>query len=139
MLEEIQQVTGQLAGYGSLIASILLVMFGGVIAMILLYKVASALINPAGAHARAMKVAFGTLYLIVLVITILVAAQRIGLPVEGPGRRRNPAGNRRRRSGVLPAPLPAALALRGRGHGEGQGRNGHGGGYDRLPGGGAHV
>ena len=83
MMEEIQQVMGQLASYGTLIATILAVMFGGIVAVILLYKLASSLINPAGHFARAMKVAFGAVYVMILVVTILVAASKIGLPVDG--------------------------------------------------------
>ena len=83
MLDELQQVLGQLASYGSLIATVLVVMFGGIIAVILLYKLASSLINPAGHFARAMKVAFGAVYAMILVVTILLAATKIGLPVDG--------------------------------------------------------
>jgi small conductance mechanosensitive channel len=83
MLEELKPVMGQLANYGEIIASILFIMFGGMVAVIALYKVATAFIRPGGAYARAMKVFFGAVYAMVLVITVLVAAARIGLPVEG--------------------------------------------------------
>lgn len=84
-MEEIKPVLGQLAGYGELIASVLLVMVVGIVAVFALYKLARAVINPAGSHARAMMVFFGAVYVLVLVLTILIAARRIGLPVEGLG------------------------------------------------------
>ncbi len=85
MMEQIEPVLAQLGGYGALIATIMLVMFGGIVAAFFLYKMAHALIKPNGTYARAMKVGFGSLYAMVLVITVLVAADRIGLPVEGLG------------------------------------------------------
>lgn len=83
MLEQLQQTTGQLANYGSLIATILAVMFGGIVVVILLYKVASSVIKPGGTYARLMKVAFGAVYAMILVLTILLAASKIGLTVDG--------------------------------------------------------
>jgi small conductance mechanosensitive channel len=83
MLDQIKPILGELAGYGELIASVLVVMLGGIVAILFVYKLASSLINPKGGYARAMKVAFGTFYVMVLTVTILVAAAKIGLPVEG--------------------------------------------------------
>jgi len=83
MLDQIKPILSELAGYGELIASVLTVMLGGIVAVLIVYKLASSVINPQGAYARAMKVAFGTIYSMVLVVTILVAAEKIGLPVQG--------------------------------------------------------
>lgn len=85
MMEELKPIMGQLAAYGEVIVSILVIMFGGMIAVIALYKLASSLIKPGGAYARAMKVFFGAIYAMVLVVTVLVAAHKVGLPVEGLG------------------------------------------------------
>lgn len=85
MMEQLGEVMGQLAAYGEIMATILLIMLGGMVAVIILYKVASSLIKPGGAYARAMKVFFGALYAMILVVTVLVAADKIGLPVEGLG------------------------------------------------------
>ncbi|QFU77139.1 mechanosensitive ion channel [Halioglobus maricola] len=84
-MEELQHLTGQLAGYGSVIATILAVMLGGIAAVVMLYKLATSVINPAGHYARAMKVGFGTLYAMILVVTCLLAAEKIGLNVAGLG------------------------------------------------------
>jgi len=83
MKEQLGPLITQLSNYGGLIASILLVMFGGVLAVFLLYRLAHSLIKPGGKYARAMQVGFGALYVMVLLLTILVAAEKIGLPVGG--------------------------------------------------------
>jgi small conductance mechanosensitive channel len=85
VIEQIKPMLAQLASYGSLIATVLGVMFGGIVAVILLYKFASKVINPQGSYARMMKVAFGAIYAMVLVLTVLLAAEKIGLPVDGLG------------------------------------------------------
>ncbi|MEH6584132.1 MAG: mechanosensitive ion channel domain-containing protein [Halioglobus sp.] len=85
MREELEPILGQLANYGGLITSVLLVMIGGMLAVFLLYKLMHSLIKPGGTYARAMAVFFGALYVLILVITVLVAAQEIDLPVEGLG------------------------------------------------------
>jgi small conductance mechanosensitive channel len=82
-MDELKQILGQLTGYGELIATALAIMIGGMVAVLTLYKLAHALIKPGGAYARAMRVAFGAIYIMVLVVTILIAAERIGLPVHG--------------------------------------------------------
>jgi small conductance mechanosensitive channel len=83
MKEQLGLLFAQLSSYGSLIASILLVMVGGMLAVFLFYRLALSLIRPGGKYARAMGVGFGALYVMVLVLTILVAAEKIGLQVEG--------------------------------------------------------
>lgn len=83
MNEQLGLLFAQLSSYGSLIASILMVMVGGVLVVFLFYRLAHSLIHPGGKYARAMQVGFGALYVMVLVLTILVAAEKIGLPVEG--------------------------------------------------------
>jgi small conductance mechanosensitive channel len=83
MKEQLGPMLEQLSNYGGLIASILVVMVGGMLAVFLLYRVARSLIKPGGKYARAMQVGFGALYVMVLMLTILVAAAKIGLPVEG--------------------------------------------------------
>jgi glucose dehydrogenase len=85
MSEELEPILDQLANYGSLIGSVMLVMIGGMLAVFLLYKLVHSLIKPGGTHARVMPVVFGALYVLILVVTVLLAAQEIGLPVDGLG------------------------------------------------------
>lgn len=85
MREQMEPILGQLANYGGLITTILLVMIGGMLAVFLIYKLMHSLIKPGGTYARVMAVFFGALYALILVVTILVAATKIGLPVDGLG------------------------------------------------------
>ena len=85
MQEELASITGQLAAYGGLITSVLLIMFGGMLAVFLLYKLLNSLIKPGGIYARLMGVVLGCLYVLILLVTVLVAADKIGLPVDGLG------------------------------------------------------
>lgn len=73
----------QLSQYAELVITGMLVMFGGMIAILLLYRLVTALIQPGGVFARVVKVAFGGIYALILVITVLLAAQRLGYNVEG--------------------------------------------------------
>lgn len=83
MQEELASILSQLAGYGGLIASVILVMLGGMLAVFLLYKLLNSRIKPGSTYARIMKVFLGSVYALILVVTILLAAGKIGLPVEG--------------------------------------------------------
>ncbi|PLW68478.1 mechanosensitive ion channel family protein [Pseudohalioglobus lutimaris] len=82
-MNEMKALVGQLAGYGQLIASVLVVLFGGMVAVVVLYRLVSRFVKPGGKYGRAIKVFFGAIYAMVLVIAVLIAAQRIGLPVQG--------------------------------------------------------
>ncbi|TGD73901.1 mechanosensitive ion channel family protein [Mangrovimicrobium sediminis] len=83
MRDTLASILAQLNGYGSLIATIIGIMFGGMIAVFALYKLLHSALKPKGTFARFIAVFFGALYVLILVITALVAAQHIGLPVEG--------------------------------------------------------
>jgi small conductance mechanosensitive channel len=85
MREQIEPILGQLAAYGGLITTIILIMVGGMFAVFMLYKLLHSLIKPGGTYARIMKVFLGAVYVLVLLVTVLVAAAKIGLPVDGLG------------------------------------------------------
>ena len=85
MREELEPIVTQLASYGGLITSVILVMLGGMLAVFLLYKLLNSLIKPGGTYARVMAVFLGAVYVLILLVTVLVAAQKIGLPVQGLG------------------------------------------------------
>lgn len=85
MREELEPIVTQLASYGGLITSVILVMLGGMFAVFLLYKLLNSLIKPGGTYARVMAVFLGAVYVLILLVTVLVAAQKIGLPVQGLG------------------------------------------------------
>mgnify|MGYP001820685230 CR=1 FL=1 len=85
MREELEPIITQLTAYAGLIASVILVMLGGMLAVFLLYKLLNSLIKPGGTYARVMAVFLGAIYVLILLVTVLVAAQKIGLPVQGLG------------------------------------------------------
>ena len=85
MREELEPIMGQLASYGGLISTVLLIMFGGMFVVFLLYKLLNTLIKPGGIYARLMGVVLGSIYVLILLVTVLVAAEKIGLPVDGLG------------------------------------------------------
>jgi len=85
MMQALREILSQVGNYGSLIASIVGVMFGGMVVVYLLYRLLNSVIKPKGTLARVVKVFFGALYVLILVVTVLLAAERVGLPVRGLG------------------------------------------------------
>ncbi len=85
MRENLEPIMNQLAAYASLIITVILVMIGGILAVYLLYKLMHSLIKPGGTYARVMAVFFGALYALILAISALLAAGKIGLPIQGLG------------------------------------------------------
>ena len=84
-MDAAQEVLIQVSRYAELVLTGMLIMFGGMIAILLLYRLVNALIRPGGLFARFVKVAFGAIYALILVITVLVAAERLGYQVQGLG------------------------------------------------------
>ncbi len=82
-MDAAQEVLSQVSKYAELVITGMLIMFGGMIAILLLYRLVTALIQPGGLFARVVKVAFGAIYALILVITVLVAAERLGYNVQG--------------------------------------------------------
>lgn len=83
MLEQLQPILTKLTEYGSLIASGLLVMFGGMIAIFVLYRIVAKIVRPNGTYSRVIKVVFGAIYAMILLLTILLAAEKIGFDTSG--------------------------------------------------------
>mgnify|MGYP001825632535 CR=1 FL=1 len=80
-----QEILSQLSRYAELVITGMLIMFGGMIAILLLYRLVASLVRPGGLFARVVKVAFGAIYALILVVTVLLAADRLGYSVEGLG------------------------------------------------------
>lgn len=72
-----------LAGYGSLIADALYLVVGGIIFIHLVHRLAAKVIYPRIKNKRFVRVLFGTLYVLVLVIIALLILEEIGVPVQG--------------------------------------------------------
>ena len=85
LTEQATAIVDQLSGYGSLIVNGLYLIIAGMLVIFLLYKLASKFLYPHTKHRRLFKVFFGTLYVLVLLITALLALKRIGFDVDAIG------------------------------------------------------
>lgn len=82
LIEQTAAVVNEIGGYGSLIVNSLYLIICGMVVIYLLYKLASKYLYPHMQNTRLIKVVFGTLYLLVLVITALLVLKKIGIDVE---------------------------------------------------------
>lgn len=81
-IEQTAAVVNEIGGYGSLIVNSLYLIICGMVVIYLLYKLASRYLYPHMRNTRLIKVIFGTLYILVLVITALLVLKKIGIDVE---------------------------------------------------------
>lgn len=86
LAENTTEMVEQVSEYGYLIMDSLYFIIGGMIVIFLLYKLASKLIYPYLKSKRLILVIFGTLYVLVLVITALMALKHIGYDVQPIGQ-----------------------------------------------------
>jgi small conductance mechanosensitive channel len=73
----------KLGDYGAKIAGSLYLVIGAMLVIFLIHRLAGKLIYPHIKNKRFIRVFFGTLYVMVLVIMALLILDRIGVPVEG--------------------------------------------------------
>jgi small conductance mechanosensitive channel len=76
-------VFDKIGDYGSLIANSLYLIIGAMLVIFLLHRLAAKYIYPHVKRKRIIKVFFGTLYVLVLVIMGLLVLERVGVPVQG--------------------------------------------------------
>ena len=85
-LEYFRNESGELAEhlgeYGYLIGDVLWVIALGVFAVFLLHKLASGFLYSMVSNNRAVRVMFGTLYVMVLVVAVLGALRKMGLAID---------------------------------------------------------
>ncbi|MBE9539278.1 MAG: mechanosensitive ion channel [Proteobacteria bacterium] len=81
-MEQASNILGQVSDYGWLIVDSLYLIVGGMVIIFLLHKLASVFLYPNLKNGRLVRVIFGTLYLLVLVITALLALKQIGFDVR---------------------------------------------------------
>jgi len=79
--QETVEIVDQVSEYGNLIMGSLYLIIGGMIAIFILHKIASKFIYPYVKNGRLIKVILGTLYVLVLVITALMALKKVGFDV----------------------------------------------------------
>jgi small conductance mechanosensitive channel len=80
-IQETVEIAEQVREYGSLISSSLYLILGGMLAIFLLHKLASKFLYPHLKNRRLIKVVFGTLYVLILVIVVLMALRALGFEV----------------------------------------------------------
>lgn len=85
LAEQTAEVINQVSGYGTLIVNSLYLIICGMVLIYLLHKLASKFLYPHIQNRRLIKVIFGTLYVLVLVITALLVLRRIGVDVQWMG------------------------------------------------------
>ncbi len=78
-IQEATEVVEQVSAYGSLITNSLYLIVGGMIAVFLLHKLTSKFLYPYIKKPRLMRVVFGTLYVLILVVTMLMVLNKIGI------------------------------------------------------------
>ena len=78
-LEDASQIIDQVSNYSSLIGDSLLVIVGGMAAIFLLYRLTAKFLFPYVQNKRLIRVAFGTVYVLILVVTMLIVLNKVGI------------------------------------------------------------
>jgi len=81
VIQDTAEITEQLSEYSTLIGSSLYLILGGMLVIFLLHKLASKILYPHLKNRRLIKVIFGTLYVLILVIVVLMALRAVGFNV----------------------------------------------------------
>ena len=89
-MAEVDEIVSQLSGYGSLILNSLYFLIGGMLVIFILYKFANLFLGrflTLQAKGKRLKmVIFGTLYVLVFIITALLVLKRLGYDVSAVGQ-----------------------------------------------------
>ncbi len=81
VIQETAEITEQVGEYGSIISGSLYLILGGMLVIYILHKLVSKLIYPHLTNPRLIQVAFGTLYVLILVVVMLIALRAVGFDV----------------------------------------------------------
>lgn len=79
-------IADEISQYGYIVVDSLYFIVLGMLAVFLLHKLASRFLYPYLQNTRLVRVVFGTLYVLVLVVTVLIALKRAGLETGGMGQ-----------------------------------------------------
>ena len=85
-IEETVKIFDQVSEYGSLITDSLYFIIVGILAIFILHKIASKFLYPYLNSTRLIKVAFGTLYVLILVVAVLMTLKGLGFDVKVMGK-----------------------------------------------------
>ncbi len=83
MKEELNAALGTLETYAALIVSGVGFLLGAMLVVFVLYRLLTSLIKPKGKVARIVQVGFGAVYVMVILIAVMLAAERSGYNVAG--------------------------------------------------------
>ena len=86
VIQEASEIVDQVNVYGSLITNSLYLIIGGMIVVFILHKLTSKFLYPYLKYTRLIKVFFGALYVLILVVTMLMVANRIGIDTSAIGK-----------------------------------------------------
>ncbi len=86
LMENPEEIINQVAGYGELIGAALVIIIAGALVIYLLHRLASGYLDNLVNNSRLVRVVFGALYALLVVMTMLVACQQAGLDVSGFGQ-----------------------------------------------------
>ena len=78
-IQEAVEVVDQVSTYGTLITNSLFLIVIGMVAVVLLHKLTSKFLYPHIKKTRLTRVVFGTLYVLILVVTMLMVLNKIGI------------------------------------------------------------
>lgn len=79
---EPSEVLNQVGGYGALIVKSLYMLIGALLIIFLIHSLATRFIFPRIKNNRLIKVVFGTLYTLILVMAVLVTLKQIGIEIK---------------------------------------------------------
>ncbi len=83
-MQQFESIIARFNEFGGLLISAVLAMLGGIILIVLLYRLVASLVKPDSQYSRVIKVFFGGVYAMILVLTVLVAAEEaMGIDVSG--------------------------------------------------------
>ena len=86
VIQDTVEIVDQVSEYGSIIGDSLLLIISGMAIVFILHKLASRLLYPRIQSTRIVKVAFGTLYVLILVVAVLIVLKELGFNVRVIGR-----------------------------------------------------
>jgi len=86
VIQDSVEIVEQVSEYGFLITNSLYLIIGGMLAVYILHKLASRFLYPFLKNTGFIKIVFGTMYVLILVIAILIALKGVGIDIRGIGK-----------------------------------------------------
>lgn len=81
-IQEATEILDQVSNYSGLIGSSLFLIIGGMVIVFILYKLTARFLFPYIRSRRLIRVVFGTLYVLILVVAMLMVLERLGVETK---------------------------------------------------------